>query len=228
MTRPLKPNTIRRIEAGLRMFTGDDPAAFMGNSNHDDDRLYPATRQPLPARTTKTGDWVCSPLMVTSGGNWATRTTDATAEPLRTRTANPNGFEAVVTPEPFLAVLRRNATATSLREPMATVTAGGNHHALIVPYYSTGVARPVGQPLDTVSTRDRFALTTINRPVVTVANCRHRMVKARESLRSQRFSDSYIVTGNQGEQTMQAGNAVSANVAQWLGECLAAALGTPA
>lgn len=27
-----------------------------------------------------------------------------------------------------------------------------------------------------------------------------------------------IVTGNRSEQTMQAGNAVSANVAQWLGE----------
>jgi DNA (cytosine-5)-methyltransferase 1 len=51
------------------------------------------------------------------------------------------------------------------------------------------------------------------------------MLKPRESLRAQRFPDTYTVTGNQAEQTMQAGNAVSANVAQWIGERLAAVLG---
>jgi C-5 cytosine-specific DNA methylase len=39
------------------------------------------------------------------------------------------------------------------------------------------------------------------------------MLKPREQLRAQHFPDSYIVADNQGEQTMQAGNAVSANVA---------------
>ena len=39
------------------------------------------------------------------------------------------------------------------------------------------------------------------------------MLKAREHLRAQRFPDTYTVTGNAAEQTMQAGNAVSANVA---------------
>jgi site-specific DNA-cytosine methylase len=38
-----------------------------------------------------------------------------------------------------------------------------------------------------------------------------------EHLRAQRFPDSYVVTGNKGEQTKQAGNAVSSNVAHWLG-----------
>jgi DNA (cytosine-5)-methyltransferase 1 len=50
------------------------------------------------------------------------------------------------------------------------------------------------------------------------------MLKPREHLRAQRFPDSYVVTGNKGEQTMQAGNAVSANVAQWLGSRVAAVL----
>jgi hypothetical protein len=48
--------------------------------------------------------------------------------------------------------------------------------------------------------------------------------KPREHLRAQRFPDSYVVKGNQGEQTMQAGNAVSANVANWLGRAVAAVL----
>jgi hypothetical protein len=43
------------------------------------------------------------------------------------------------------------------------------------------------------------------------------MLKPREHLRARRFADDYVVTGNLGEQTMQAGNSVSSNVAQWLG-----------
>ena len=50
------------------------------------------------------------------------------------------------------------------------------------------------------------------------------MLKPREHLRAQRFPNAYVVLGNQGEQTMQAGNAVSSNVAQWIGERIAAAL----
>jgi DNA (cytosine-5)-methyltransferase 1 len=60
---------------------------------------------------------------------------------------------------------------------------------------------------------------------VEVEDCRFRMLQPREHLRAQRFPDSYVVTGNKGEQTMQAGNAVSANVAQWIGQQIAAVLG---
>jgi DNA (cytosine-5)-methyltransferase 1 len=234
MPRPLPASTLRRIQAGLAL-TGGVPGtglvpsgAFLGNANHDDVRVYPATAQPLPARTTKTGDWVCIPQLVPCGGNWAEQPTSVT-EPMRTRTANPKGFEALLTPEPFLATLRRNATAGSLREPMPTVTAGGNHHALVVPDYSTGTPRTVDRPLDTVTGRDRFALVDPgDRPTPDVRDCRFRMVKPRESLRAQRFPDSYTVTGNQGEQTMQAGNADSVNVAHWIAQRVATALGAAA
>jgi DNA (cytosine-5)-methyltransferase 1 len=43
------------------------------------------------------------------------------------------------------------------------------------------------------------------------------MLQPREQLLAQRFPRDYIVLGNRGEQTMQAGNAVPGNVAQWLG-----------
>jgi len=50
-----------------------------------------------------------------------------------------------------------------------------------------------------------------------VEECHYRMLQPREQLLAQRFPRDYIVHGNRGEQTMQAGNAVPANVAQWLG-----------
>jgi DNA (cytosine-5)-methyltransferase 1 len=73
-----------------------------------------------------------------------------------------------------------------------------------------------------MATRDSAAL--VQPDDADVSECRLRMLKPREHLRAQRFHDSYIVTGNQGEQTMQAGNAVSANVAHWLGTALAEVL----
>ena len=44
----------------------------------------------------------------------------------------------------------------------------------------------------------------------------------------QRFSDNYRVIGNASEQTMGFDNAVSSNVAQWLGGIVAGLLGTAA
>jgi DNA (cytosine-5)-methyltransferase 1 len=113
--------------------------------------------------------------------------------------------------------------AKPVAEPFGTVTTT-DHHALVVPYYRTGKAKPVEAPFDTITVRDRFALVT-GTELPAVEDCRYRMVQPRESLRAQRFPDTYIVHGNQGEQTMQAGNAVSANVAQWLGHQLATVLG---
>jgi DNA (cytosine-5)-methyltransferase 1 len=51
------------------------------------------------------------------------------------------------------------------------------------------------------------------------------MLKPREHGRAQRFCDDYRVIGNISEQTMGFGNAVSANVAQWLGGIVAEVLG---
>jgi DNA (cytosine-5)-methyltransferase 1 len=107
----------------------------------------------------------------------------------------------------------------SISGPIGTVTASDTH-ALVVPYRGKrSRASTTGEPLHTLATRDSAALVQPD-DLSDVAECRLRMLKPREHLRAQRFHDTYIVTGNQGEQTMQAGNAVSANVAQWLGQAL--------
>lgn len=210
--RPLAPATIRRIEAGLSRYT--QPYAV--SVNHDDLRVYPVDRAPLPTRTSKIGDGLVNPpLLVPAGGTW-NDSSASTFDPMRTRTVR--DMEAVVTPEPFLAVLRRNGSTSSIRHPVGTITAGGTHHALVIPYYRTGTAKPATDPLDTVTSRDRFAL--VSGQTVAVEDCRFRMLQPRESLLAQRFPAEYIVHGNKGEQTAQAGNAVSVNVARWIGERL--------
>jgi DNA (cytosine-5)-methyltransferase 1 len=118
----------------------------------------------------------------------------------------------------------------STGEPLGPITTRDSH-ALVVPYYTKGKATSSNSPLDAVTTHDRFALVQEPDGYLSAVDIEdlirmshYRMLKPRESARAQRFPDAYILTGGVGAQTMQAGNAVSANAAQFLGERVAAAL----
>lgn len=217
--RPLAANTVTRIRAGLKLL-GDRRMVLTVNHAGHDGRAFPADGAPLPARTAKIGD----AILVPSGGTWNTTAT-TTAEPMRTRMANPKGFEALVTPPPaddsFIVTLRRNSTARTVDEPMDTVTGQGRHHWLVIPYRSGNQPKTAGEPLHTLSGKTTTALLE---PTPVLEDCHYRMIQPREQLLAQRFPADYIVLGNKGEQTMQAGNAVSCNVAQWLGARVAAVL----
>ncbi|WP_117215128.1 DNA cytosine methyltransferase [Allorhizocola rhizosphaerae] len=215
---PLADNTMTRIRAGLSMFADRHVLLTVNHAGHDG-RAHPADAAPLPAQTKRIGNGIISPpMLVPAGGTW-NNTASAVTAPMRTRTARE--AEALLTPEPFIAVLRKHGTAHSIDQPLRTIAAGGHHHALVVPYRRGNKPTTTGDPLRTMSTRDSGALV---QPAVAVEDCRFRMLKPREQLRAQRFPDTYQVLGNVGEQTMQAGNAVSANVAQWLGQQVTTAL----
>ncbi|MGW6531409.1 DNA cytosine methyltransferase [Streptomyces venezuelae] len=128
--------------------------------------------------------------------------------PLASRTVKIG--DAVLTPpvarDAFVVEYRRNGGAEPAHTaPLATVTAKGNHHGLVIPY------------------RDAGDLTTVL-PAPAIDDCHYRMIQPREQLYAQRFPTDYIVTGGRADQTMQAGNAVSCNVAQWVGARVAHAL----
>ncbi|KUL51664.1 MULTISPECIES: DNA cytosine methyltransferase [unclassified Streptomyces] len=216
--RPLAANTVKRIRAGLNLL-GDQRMVLTVNHGGHDGRAVPADTAPLAARTVKIGDAV----LVPSGGTWNTTPTGV-SEPMRTRLANPKGFEALLTPpqadDSFIVTLRRNATARPVGEPVDTVTAKGRHHWLVIPYRNAAT-KTTGEPLHTLSTVDSAGIAS---PAPALEDCHYRMIQPREQLLAQRFPADYIVHGNKGEQTMQAGNAVSCNVAQWIGERVTAAL----
>lgn len=203
-------------------------AAFRVAINHDNLRVHDL-KEPLSACTTKQGDAVIFPPMsVPVGGTWAEDPIDLTAGPGRTVMANEKGCEAlVVPPGAFIDVQRNHGEALPIEGPVATVTTA-RHNALVIPYYSNGIASTTGDPLGTVSTHDRYAMVTPEQLAAQAdgdaLDAYYRMLLPRESLRAQTFPDDYLVLGGSGEQTMQAGNAVSANVAQWIGERVAAVL----
>lgn len=216
--RPLAAATMARIEAGLGMFA--QPTMLAVNHHDPADptgRAYPAGAAPLPTRTVKIGDGLaCPPFTVPAGGTWR-EDPDSLNAPMPTRTTSET--DGLVCP-PFIAELRGGgSTARPVGDPLATFTAGGNHHGLTVP--------PGAVPPHTGALVVPYRKSKANTPAasaIDVADCRFRMLQPREHLRAQRFPDSYVVHGNKGEQTKQAGNAVSANVAHWLGAHYAAAL----
>jgi DNA (cytosine-5)-methyltransferase 1 len=84
-----------------------------------------------------------------------------TGQPLRTQTTR---HENAIAMPPFIAELRGGgSTARPTADPMCTVTASGNHHALVTSYYgNTKGASSSDDTFGTMTTRDRHALIMRN------------------------------------------------------------------
>lgn len=209
---PLTPLTTGRNHALVT------PFAVNVNHSGDDGRPYPVDTRPLPPRTTKIGDGVVTPeaFLTILRNNQVGQDVET---PMSAVTAGGGHHALTVPPGAFIQKHHGGLDYAAIghmtkdvSDPLPAVVARPNL-SLVIPY-RRGRAKTTGEPLLTLGTRDSAALVD---PAVDIEDCRFRMLKPREHLRAQRFPDSYVVTGNKGEQTMQAGNAVSSNVAHWLG-----------
>lgn len=85
----------------------------------------------------------------------------------------------------------------AVTEPMPTVTAGGLHvgevRAFLLKYYGTGQDAQLGEPLHTVTTRDRFGLVTVRGEEYRIVDIGMRMLSPRELFRAQGFPADYII-----------------------------------
>ncbi|MCE0934823.1 DNA cytosine methyltransferase [Pseudomonas putida] len=155
-------------------------------------------------------------------------------EPLTTVT-NTGSQQRLVTAS--LATLRRNCVGRAADEPVPTMTAGAEHHALVeyklspeheegalrvaaflISYYGTENISACDSPAPTVTTKDRLGLVTVlvrGTPYVIVDICL-RMLQPHELYRAQGFPASYIIDkGADGkpftktEQVHMCGNSVS-------------------
>jgi DNA (cytosine-5)-methyltransferase 1 len=215
--RPLADKTIRRIEAGLERFSLPMVVPAGGTWRE----AATSVGDPLPTRTTRENDGLAiPPLLIPVEGRDGKEPRSAN-DPLRTQTArNETGLAWL----PFIAELRGGGSvARPVTESLATVTASGNHHGLclpagadehlLIPYYGTGVARSVREPVGALTTRDRYALV---RGEVDINDVMFRMLEPREIGRAMSFADEYIVLGSKREKVRQYGNAVTPNAAEVL------------
>jgi len=123
--------------------------------------------------------------------------------------------------EPFILQTSHGQRAFGSQEPLPTVTtAKGGDFAVVEPFLTkynrtaTG-GYPISDPLDTVSTRDRFGLV---QPVVNglALDIRFRMLQPHELAAAMGFPTSYVFTGNKGDTIRQIGNAVCCEMARAL------------
>jgi DNA (cytosine-5)-methyltransferase 1 len=161
-------------------------------------------------------------------------------EPIRTQSTR--NETAIVIP------LRNNGVAKGADEPIDTVSAGGNHHGLVmrnntggaemltpteealrtlitaghqsllVPYYGNGTPAPVDEPHRTLTTTDRYSLVT---GPVDINDCEFRMLTPDEIKKGMGFAADYYLGGTKRDQVKQAGNAVTPPNARDLGAAVA-------
>ncbi len=174
----LKPKTRARIAAGIARYWGplqldvDETqrantydAADPNHPRHGDpDAYYRAWPTADPMRTLNTRE--CKALAVpTEGraGEWRAQTLDV---PMRTQTTRQ---DLALAQAPFVSELRGGGSvAHSTAEPLSTVSAGGNHHALITRHYGVeggNPARhttPVDEPVRTLTASGTPSLVMTN------------------------------------------------------------------
>ncbi|MNO65253.1 C-5 cytosine-specific DNA methylase [compost metagenome] len=177
---------------------------------------------------------VCTAFIEQANGGFNTTPAKGADEPLTTVT-NTGSQQRLVTAS--LATLRRNCVGRAVDEPVPTMTAGAEHHALVeyklspeheegalrvaaflISYYGTENISACNSPAPTVTTKDRLGLVTVfvrGTPYVIVDICL-RMLQPHELYRAQGFPASYIIDkGADGkpftktEQVHMCGNSVS-------------------
>lgn len=178
------------------------------------------------SRTTKAGDPLPS---IVAGGLHASLVVPVEgrdgvdARPasgaLRTQTARL--VDSLVIP------LRNHGVAKRTTEPIDTVSAEGNHHALLMRNNEGGaeMSTPVVEPMRTLTTGGHQSVIEPYEPIsLDVDDAGFRMLEPHEIKAGMGFAGDYVLLGSKREQVKQAGNAVTPPAARDLGHAVAAFL----
>ncbi|SEO77026.1 DNA (cytosine-5)-methyltransferase 1 [Luteibacter sp. UNC138MFCol5.1] len=113
-----------------------------------------------------------------------------------------------------LAKLRGTSSAADVADALHTISAGGEHHAVVectlspeheagalrvaaflIKYYGTARGVDIDEPLDTVTTKDRLALVTVwvQGNLYVIVDIGLRMLRREELFRAQGFPADYII-----------------------------------
>lgn len=139
-------------------------------------------------------------------------------------------FEPCPTVAAWISKFYGTSIGSSLRLPLSTISAQGQHHALctatfgdatpehivswISSYYGTaGAGTSIQLPLPTITCVDRMSLVVARIREAKIVDIGMRMLEPRELARAQGFPDSYQLTGSRRSQVHRIGNSVCPHVA---------------
>lgn len=98
---------------------------------------------------------------------------------------------------PYMMHLYGTSTGASVKKPVSTITAIGQHiaevHAFLVKYYGQGDAQSLKEPLATITAHDRFGLVTVMGEPYQIVDIGMRMLVPRELFDAQGFPHDYII-----------------------------------
>jgi DNA (cytosine-5)-methyltransferase 1 len=189
----------------------------------------------MPARTTRQADLVVTlpfdPFIASLRGGGDRNAARPVAAPLGAFTAG-GQHHLLATPDVGLAgFVMRNNTArgnpaqmcSPLDEQLRTLTTAGHQSLVLVPFYRTGVARPVTEPVGTFTTRDRYALAQ-GPAGVDLDDVLVRMLTVDEIRAGMAFPAGYRALGSQKTQVSLYGRAVTPPAAEVIGAALVEAI----
>lgn len=208
--KPLAEKTLARIQAGIDRYWGP----FITEHRHE----YRVRDISKPMQTiAAAGNHFGLAVPVEGRDGKQAQTLSAPARTMTTR--NETGLA-------FIAELRGGGSKhRPVMEPLATVTASGNHHGLVTTYYGNGAVQPAREALPTCTTVERHALITRDKPAPKLDDVLFRMLEPSEIKRAMDFPVDYAILGNRREQVRQAGNAVTPPAARDLVGVVAESLG---
>lgn len=140
---------------------------WLVSTTHDNPPSSKAVDQPLPTQTGRLEMGIATPpgfVMVNRTHNRPRSFAEPFAPML---TADHQGIVLIPELVPFITELRGGSSdARRITEPLATVSAGGNHHAVVLPFYlknfgdgsDPSMAHGMDEPLGTVTTQDHHSV----------------------------------------------------------------------
>lgn len=234
--KPLAEKTMRRIQVGIDRYWSPLLVEHGGNPYDAADPKHPQFMNPQsyyrswpisdPTQTMHTREskaLAYTPVMVPVEGRDGKQPM-STRDALRTQTTR---NESALAFPPFFAELRGGgSTARPAADPLATVTASGNHHALIMRNNQGGaeMTTPAAEPVRTVTTTGHQSLLASERPTVHIDDVRFRMLEPDEIKQAMAFPADYVMVGNRREQVKLSGNAVCPPAARDLVSTVVAAI----
>lgn len=175
--------------------------------------------KPLPTLTTKQHMYICEPFLIDSNYSHAgCKRVRSLNRPAPTLTTQPG--HALV--EPFILPQQQGGPGQlrvrSTEKPLSTITTTGAEmlvEPFVLKYFGTGVAKSINEPLDTVTTKDRFGLVEVFRDTPGL-DIWLRMLQPHELAATHSFPADYQFAGNKKDIVKQIGNAVPMRTARAL------------
>ncbi len=198
---------------------------FIINLSHGQSDSMQSADAPLATITTAKGGElaICEPF-ITHLTHHGQRKQHSVDEPFPTVTGAHRGELGLV--EPFIVKFHgdhsgRQDSAQRVHKtdkPLPTLDTSnrfGLCEPFIVKYYSSGTAVPVSEPLETVTSRDRFMLIEPKSGrAVAELDILFRMLQPNELAAAMSFPKGYQFSGNREDQVKQIGNAVPVELAR--------------